>query len=233
MTIHYHGCPITPRLTLHELGGRFFCNSFAEPRDTEVCHRIGQGNMLDNGAFTAWTQGRAPDWQAWATWAERWLEYPTTWAVLPDSIDGGEEENDRLLHWCLKVRTWRSEQLAPVWHLHEPIDRLLRLIVGYGKVCFGSSGQYRVIGSPSWHRRVSEAFDAISLRHDGLMPWVHMLRGMSLAGSQYPFASLDSTDVARNHNRLHNGAKKMAERWDVLQCPARWQPVGVQEELVM
>ena len=52
--------------------------------------------------------------------------------------------------------------------------------------------------------------------------WLHMLRGMALSGSEYPFASVDSTDVARNHNRPHNDALQMALRWDGKQCPARW-----------
>jgi hypothetical protein len=29
--------------------------------------------------------------------------------------------------------------------------------------------------------------------------WLHMLRGMALSGSEYPFASVDSTDIAQNH----------------------------------
>lgn len=52
-----------------------------------------------------------------------------------------------------------------------------------------------------------------------------MLRGMSLAGSHYPFASLDSTDVARNHHLPQHTALKIADRWDGIQCPARWQRV--------
>jgi hypothetical protein len=86
--IHYHGTPITPRATLYELAGRNFCVSFANPRDTKVVHEIGQSVMLDNGAFTIWKQGGVPDWGAWADWVMPWLDYPTTWCVLPDVIDG-------------------------------------------------------------------------------------------------------------------------------------------------
>jgi hypothetical protein len=52
-----------------------------------------------------------------------------------------------------------------------------------------------------------------------------MLRGMSLAGGPYPFASADSTDVARNHNRQQNTARAMADRWDAMQTPALWRRV--------
>jgi hypothetical protein len=222
--IHYHGTPITPRETLYELAGRHFCVSFADPRDVRVCHEIGQSVMLDNGAFTFWRGGAEPDWDAYMAWAEPWLDYPTTWAVIPDVIDGDEEANDRLL---VKWFTRRLPKGAPVWHLHEPLDRLRRLAAGYERVCFGSSGQYATVGSVGWTRRVGEAFDTIADER-GRVPWVHMLRGLSLAGSHYPFASVDSTDIARNHNRPHNGARRMAERWDALQCPGRWHRTGTQ-----
>ncbi len=228
--IHYHGTPITPKERLYELAGRHFCVSYAAPGDLRRCHELGQSVMLDNGAFSAWTQGRDVDWRAWAEWAEPWTDYHTTWFVLPDSIDGGMGENDRL------VREWRwMPRAAPVWHLDETISRLDDLCSRFGRVCFGSSGGYRVVGSPEWHARMAVAFNAIT-DADGRVPvWTHMLRGMSLAGSRYPFASVDSTDIARNHNRAHNGARQMADRWDALQCPARWarvpEPVRLFEEI--
>ena len=226
--IHYHGTPITPREKLYELAGRHFCVSYADPRDVRVCHEIGQSVMLDNGAFTAWTQGRAVDWYAWAAWIDPWLDYPTTWCVLPDSIDGGEEENDRLLAYSWNVPG------APVWHLHESIDRLLRLADTRARICFGSSGAYRDIGTDQWHRRISEAFDALSERHQRL-PWVHMLRGLALAGSEYPFASADSTNAARNHAGSHKQRPKapglIAAEVDARQCPGRWRRRGTQTEM--
>jgi hypothetical protein len=222
--IHYHGTPITPKEVLYDLAGRHFCCSFQAPQDVARVHAIGQSVMLDNGAFSAWTKGRRVDWQAWAEWVEPWLEYRTTWAVLPDSIEGSEGENDHLIAewaWMLAGRG----RVVPVWHLHENLTRLVRLSEQFGAICFGCSGQYAIIGSVSWHRRVSDAFDTLD-REFGIVPWVHMLRGMSLAGSQYPFASVDSTDVARNHSRPHQNALKMAARWDAIQCPARWERSG-------
>ena len=61
---------------------------------------------------------------------------------------------------------------------------------------------------------------------------VHMLRGMALSLQRWPFASVDSTDVAQNHNRPQNTAKAMADRWDAAQCPARWEVRALQGELV-
>jgi hypothetical protein len=186
-----------------------------------VCHEIGQSVLLDNGAFSVWRRGAAVDWDAWAEWAERWSDYPTTWAVLPDLIEGDEQANDELLK---RFDRLGIRQFAPVWHLHESLARLVRLCDEYERVCFGSSGAYAELGSFGWHRRVGEAFDAIADSH-GRVPWIHMLRGMALSTDRYPFASLDSTDVARNHNRPQNTAASLAARWDSFQCPARWERV--------
>lgn len=218
MTLHYHGTPITPSAALAEIAGCCFCVSYAAPQNVATAHEIGQSVMLDNGAFSLWRAGRPTDWPGYYTWAKRWLEYPTTWAVIPDVIDGDEDDNDRLLvEWF--ARSMPHHKAAPVWHMHEPLDRLRRLCAGYQKVCIGSSGEYATIGTPQWHRRMERAMN-VSCRHE--TPWLHMLRGMALSGSQYPFASVDSTDIARNHNRIQNTPAAMARRWDAIQCPSTW-----------
>jgi hypothetical protein len=68
---------------------------------------------------------------------------------------------------------------------------------------------------------MNNAFDGLARRHKRL-PWVHMLRGMQLVKYHWPFASVDSTDVARNHHLPQNSAFKMVRRWDAMQCPAKW-----------
>jgi hypothetical protein len=220
IVLHYHGTPITPASVMVELAGHCFCVSHADPRQVEVCHRIGQSVMLDNGAFSAWRRGHVPDWAAYYEWCGPWLDCPTTWAVIPDVIGGGAADNDRL------ISEWpHGEEGSPVWHLDEPIARLLRLLDEWPRVCFGSSGAYSIVGSPAWHDRVSNAWDQIALRHQRT-PWVHMLRGLSQCGGPYPFASADSTDIARNHagsnRRSAKSPKAMAIRWDARQCPSRW-----------
>lgn len=224
MTIHYHGTPITPNSVLYELAGRHFCVSYARPDQVRICHEIGQSVMLDNGAFSFWRTGETPDWDGYYRFCEEWLNYATTWAVIPDVINGSLKENIALIQrWPFPKR-----MAAPVWHMHEPIGWLVELVRDWTRVCIGSSGEYDVIGDERWHMRMTEAFNAL----DGAHCWIHMLRGMSLAGSHYPFASLDSTDIARNHNRPQNGAKAMAERWDAMQCPAVWKRRPEQMRLV-
>ena len=222
----YHGTPITPREVLLRLAGRHFCVSFAAPGDIATVDAIGQSVMLDNGAFSMWRSGKPTNWPAYYEWCDRWLDRPTTWAVIPDVIDGGEEAQDRLIdEWPHGYRG------APVWHLDEPIDRLLRLLDAWPRVCFGSAGAYAEVGSGAWHRRMTKAWNAIVQRHQRT-PTCHMLRGMQCLNWGYPFASVDSTDVARNHHLPHNDPVKMATRWDAKQCPAKWAPRPEQMELV-
>jgi hypothetical protein len=203
-------------IALLELRGRCFCVSHAYPRQVVQCHQIGQSVMLDNGAFSKWKRGFDTNWASYYAWAERWLSYPTTWAVIPDVIDAGEEEQDALLlDWPF------GHKGSPVWHMDEPIDRLLRLCDGYPRVCIGSSGDADPL-SELWERRMDAAWNRLSTGRQ-FTPWIHMLRGMACSGKRWPFASVDSADIARNHNRPHNTPRLMADRWDAMQCGGAWE----------
>ena len=218
MTLHYHGGPITPNSVLLTLAGKCFCVSHAHPQQVAMMHQVGQSVLLDNGAFSKHTTGKATDWQSYYEWTDQWLDHPTTWAIIPDVIDAGSQEQDSL------VREWpHGQRGAPVWHTGEPLDRLYRLCDEWQRVCVGSTDEHWQVLGCSWRARMDEAFNGLAQRHKR-MPWLHMLRGMQLATEAYPFASLDSTDVARNHNRPQNTARAMADRWDAAQCPPTWQP---------
>lgn len=224
--IHYHGTPITPVTALYEMSGRHFCVSHAHPQDVTRCHMIGQSVMLDNGAFSKWKSGRETNWSSYYAWCEEWLSFPTTWAVIPDEIDAGAQYQDALINdWPFRTRG------APVWHMDESIDRLLRLADDWPRVCIGSTAEYAVVLSPRWKARMNDAFNQLAKRHR-FMPWLHMLRGMQLSGREWPFASVDSTDIAQNHHRLQNTPRGMADRWDAMQCPGRWELVPEQLELI-
>lgn len=216
MTIHYHGTPITPVAAFMQITGRHYCVSHTRPTDCARAHQYGQSVMLDNGAFSKWRSGKATDWAKYYDWVDPWLDYPTTWAVIPDEIEGDAAVQDAL------IAQWpHGDRGVPVWHMHEPLDRMLRLLDAWPRICFGSSAQYATVGSPSWRARIEEAFDAINRRHRRT-PWIHMLRGMQCVKWEYPFASVDSADVGRNHNRYDTGPRGMADRWDAMQCPPRW-----------
>jgi hypothetical protein len=46
-------------------------------------------------------------------------------AIIPDVIDGDEAANDALINLWPWIR--EKHMSAPVWHLHESLDRLMRL----------------------------------------------------------------------------------------------------------
>lgn len=227
MTLHYHGTPITPIDVLYSLAGRHFCVSHARPEQVARAHEIGQSVMLDNAAFSKWKRGYETDWVSYYAWTDRWLHTPSTWAVIPDEIDAGSQQQDAL------IREWPhgKRQAAPVWHMDEPLPRLLRLCEdGWERVCIGSTSEYADVLSPLWQRRMDEAFNASALTF-GRLPRLHMLRGMQLSGRRWPFYSVDSTDVAQNHNRPQNAARAMADRWDAMQCLGPWVTRPEQMEL--
>jgi hypothetical protein len=229
VTLHYHGTPITPIDALYQLAGRCFCVSHLRPEDVRRCHDIGQSVMLDNRAFSKWRRGAVVDWNAFYDWCDKWLDCPTTWAIPPDVIDAPSQEQDGLLNdWPHGKR-----QAAPVWHMDEPIGRLCRLVDdGWSRVCIGSTAEYAVVLSEAWERRMDDTWDGLAATF-GRTPPIHMLRGMQCAGMRWPFASVDSTDVAQNHNRPQNMPRMMADRWDAKQCPARWVSRGTEQlELV-
>jgi hypothetical protein len=232
--IHYHGTPITPRPVLNSLAGRHFCVSFAAPGDAAVCHEIGQSVMLDNGAFSFWRDPKraVPPWEDYYAWCESWLDHWTTWAVIPDVIDGDELANDALIQsWPFGTRG------APVWHLHESLDRLARLCFEWPLVCLGSSGTYSVPGAPAWYRRMGEAMQVACDERGRPRTRLHMLRGLTFAGGSFPLYSADSTNVARNHAGTNGGrprksAARMADEIDGRQTPALWIPVPEQMQLM-
>jgi hypothetical protein len=238
--IHYHGTPITPRTKLLELPGRSFCVPWPEPRDVEVCHEIGEGVLLDNGAYSLWRDAQRrgdtsaqQDWHGYYEWVEPWLGYRTTWAIIPDVIDGDPAANDRLIaEWPF------GDRGAPVWHMHEPVERLLALAEAWPRVAIGSSGAYSYVGNARWHDRMREAMNALC--GDGPAPvWLHMLRGLRLANGPYPFASADAADIARNHagdNTRGTPPKSpaaMAERIGGRNTPGRWTRVVEPERMAM
>lgn len=228
--IHYHSADVTPRQELLRLAGRHFFVSFAYAQLDEVAHRIGQTVMLDNGAYTFYQSGKQPDWDAYLDWCGRWLQHRTTWAIIPDVVGGSEQENDELLRWWDdRARHLPRWQTAPVWHVHQSTERLVALCRVYSRVCVGSSvGEYKTVGGQAWRARMNEAMNVLC--GDGPPPvWLHLLRGLAMRGSEYPFASADSSIISQDHNRqvARRGYRRdvadMARVIDSVQSPAVWQ----------
>jgi len=224
--IHYHGTPISPVIERQKMAGKHFCVSFERPDDAEWCLANGQSVLWDNGAYSAFRHGKPLDTGKLYAWLERRLAQPH-WAIIPDRI-GGDIDEQRAM-----VSAWPFPRTlgAPVWHMALEIDYLLELADEWPRICFGSSARYWQIGSPIWERRCDEAFNALAKRHPRL-PWVHMLRGLALAGDRWPFASVDSANVGRNFKTLNTCPERMARRLDAIQCPIIWTLRMVQQDLV-
>lgn len=217
--IHYHGTPITKRdPNLTKLAGREFCVSYAHPQDADWCIQNAQSIMWDNGAFTSYTKGKLFDKSGYTTWLDDKL-YGANWAVVPDKIGGSvSEQREYSADW-----PYPDHLSCFVWHMDLPIEWLKELVETKPRVAFGSSGLYWKVGSKEWCDRSDEAWEAID--KTGARPWVHMMRGLSVCGKRWPFASADSTNIARNHgsHAVKKDTKEMADRINAVQCPLKWR----------
>ena len=222
----YHGTPITPNAVIQALGHRDYCVSYYRPDQAEWVNANARSWFADNGIFSAWQKGvefSDAYWQAYYDFCRRWcLDGRCSWAVIPDPIGTGTQELDYF------IREWPSDLRdhgVPVYHLDEPIHRAVALLERFGRLCVGATGEYRVILSPAFCERMDELFNAIHAAF-GFIPPIHFFRGLQLLKPEWdwPITSADSTDIARNHNRL----KRYGERhlWAVQQAAGRWDAMA-------
>jgi len=203
-----HGLPITPRAKIEGLGGGSFCVSYAtcSKRTVDDAIRLVGADgivMLDNGAYTHWKKGKGKiDIDKFEAWANAIMaRCDNAIAVIPDVIGGTELDNDDLINEC-----WLDwDRCMVVWHMHEGLERLLRLCENFNYVAIGSSGDYAVPGTAAWHGRMREIFAAIDAWERGCegaycRPRLHLMRAMNEA-DKYPFDSADACTVAMNHWR--------------------------------
>ena len=195
--ICYHGTPMGgPRIDVERfLKGRHALVPFARPEDLGVALEVCQTVLADNSSYTHWKQGKVvTSWYPYYDWLEAWYRHPAfNGAFIPDVIDGGEDENDELLD------EWPSHiEGIPVWHLHESLDRLERLLT-WPRIAFGSSGEYHQPGSAKWERRMQEAMEVCCDENGMMRSRGHGLRMADpRIATRFPFASVDSTNVAQN-----------------------------------
>jgi hypothetical protein len=196
--IHYHGLPITPNTcAIYAIQAGHAFVSFAHPEQLSTAIDVSQSFAIDNGAFSAWMSGNpVKDWKPYYEWALNCQKIPSCdFAVIPDVIDGTEDENDAMLKEC-PLPTWFS---APVWHMNESIERLIRLAFIYPRVCLGSAGEFSEIGTFKWWSKMGEAMRAICDDQGRPMCKLHGLRMLDPAiFTKLPLSSADSTNIARN-----------------------------------
>ena len=215
--IHYHGTPISPRAELDKLAGKHFCVSYARTDNLSWCIKNAQSIMFDNGAFSSYTRGQKFNAPKYIKWLDDKL-YGANWAVIPDMIDGDVEDQVKLISkW-----PYPKHVSAPVWHMHLSLDWLWEIVDNYPRFCFGSSGEYWKVGDAKWSRRADQAWDLI--QKSNTRPWVHMMRGLKLRKERWPFASADSTYVARGFKdkKYPFCPKEMCEKIDAVQTPLKF-----------
>lgn len=198
MTIHFHGTPIwgnkseVLRVAVKNSGAFV---SYARPDQIKQCLLFAESIGIDNGAFSAWKRGLKIDWVLFYTWLNRYYHNEkVAFFIIPDEIEGDENANDKLI---LEVPNMFKDKAVPAWHMHESIDRLVRLATNFERIAFGSSGEYATIRTKKWHARMCEAFKALS--DNNLTPKIHGLRMLDgrVLGS-YPLTTADSTNLACN-----------------------------------
>jgi hypothetical protein len=196
--IHYHGLPINPQTAACRAvaGGHAFV-SFYDTQPLGLAVECCQSFAIDNGAFSAWRKGKpVASWAAFYEWAAMCKRVPSCdFAVIPDVIDGSEADNDALLaEWPLPK--WFG---APVWHMHESLQRLERMASSYPRICIGSSGEFATVGSAAWWGQMARAMRVLCNDDGEPLCKVHGLRMLNPAiFSRLPLSSADSTNVAQN-----------------------------------
>lgn len=233
--IHYHGLPITPNTVAVKAieNGHAFV-SFAHSDQLSTAIEVCQSFALDNGAFSAWRSGDPiEDWQPFYDWALNIKKIPSCdFAVIPDVIDGTEADNDALLKDC-PLPHWFG---APVWHMHESLERFEQLANTYVRVCIGSSGEFSSVGTSKWWVKIGHAMRVICDDMGRPACKLHGLRMLDPAVfTKLPFSSADSTSIGRGigiDNKWKNGnyppptkearAQVMRSRIEAHNAPSHW-----------
>lgn len=194
----YHGLPITPQeAAVAAISGGAAFVSFAHPEQFDIAAACAAQIAGDNGGWSAKQAGKpVEDWRPFYAWMERIMRHPAfDFAIIPDVIDGTEEENLAL------VKAWPFSMHigTPVWHLNESLDYLDYLVNNFPRIALGSSGQYQNIGTAEWFHRMDEAMRVICDKEGRPKCKIHGLRMLDVAiYTRFPFSSADSTNIARN-----------------------------------
>jgi hypothetical protein len=233
--LHYHGGPCSGPAS--EAGrfyrGRHIMVSFAHPDHLPAVAESAATFALDNGAFSEWrSTGKAVDFDAYREWVGEWHRHPGfDFALIPDTIDGDAADNDELV----KRWAWAGLPGVPVWHLHEPVERLQALAAGWPLVALGSSGKFSQPGNGIWWERMHEALAAVTI---GGRPTTK-LHGLRMLNpevfTRIPFRSADSTNACQNAGSLRRfgqyappsawqRAAVIADRIEGHNSPAVWEP---------
>lgn len=199
--VKYHGIAGMSKAEVSKFVlGRHVLVSFAYPEHMAVAAEFSSSFILDNGAFTHWRSGKGRiDYQAYVDWCYQYHRHPRfDWAIIPDVIEGTEEENNALIDaWPDDIRG------IPVWHMYESLEKLEMCMDLYPVVCLGSSGTNGLskLGSNAWWKRIDEAMQVFCDSHGRPKRKLHGLRILDPElFTKIPFSSGDSTNAVQNRN---------------------------------
>ncbi len=202
MCIKYHGTPIGgPRLATSgflQKNNRHALIPFFRQDDLGAALSFCTTVVFDTGAYTLFRQGGGNydlHYDAYLDWVRDYYRHPRfAWAIIPDVIDGGEDENDSYL------KRWPDDLKyvgVPVWHMNESLERLHRLCSNYPRVALAQGG-YKGQFIP----RLDEAMERICDENGQPICKLHGLKMQDpKIFTQYPFSSTDSTNIGQNNSR--------------------------------
>lgn len=195
--IHYHGTPVSGAKIEHVrfFKGRHALVNYLYRDELDVVAELCQSFVFDSGAFGAWASGKKVDFDGYIAWCLQWCKHPGfDWALIPDVIDGSEEENDEL------IDAWPKEiEGVPVWHMHESIARLVALASRFRMVAIGSSGEWSTPGTKAWWSRINEVLPWICDADGRPFCKLHGLRMLNpKVFTKLPLSSADSTNAGVN-----------------------------------
>lgn len=244
--IRYHGGPVTPNSAAIQLWqGRHAMISYSEPRQIGLAAEMSQSFALDNGAYTAWAQGKTFDMDGYKAWVDEWRYHPGfDWCLIPDVIDGAEDANKALMD------EWFAEpsMSVPVWHLHESLDWLQELMCSkFPRIALGSSGEWSSPGTEEWWQRMIRVMRVCCDEQGRPKRKLHGLRMLNpVICVHLPLSSADSCGVARNlgqDERWERGytaglsknvrAQVLADRFERHATASRWTGRPQQENLFL
>lgn len=239
--IHYHGGPLGKAQQSHEFfRGRHSLISFAHRTELEIMAEVSHSFVLDNGAFSVWKSGKSLDVKGYTDWVDEWRRHPGfDWALIPDVINGAEDENDEL------ISDWPyPHDGVPVWHLNESLDRLNRLANEWRRVAFGSTEGMEP-GSNRFWSRMAQAMEVVCDEDGRPSCKLHGLRMLDPRIFQFiPLASADSAAAVMRSfmpgerfgiylpKKESQRANIIADRVEACNSAPRWTAnISVQTEL--
>ncbi len=176
--------------------------SFARMDQLKYVLSVARLVVFDNGAFKDWNDRRKG--KKTNTTKEQWEKYyikvrsiysQIYWFLIPDVIEGTEEENDELVD---NLPADLRNKAVPVWHSDESLERLDRLCKRWPTVAIGMCGPHRKIEKKESKERIQEIFYHIYCvrKFDVRIHGLRVLDGRVLG--MFPYASGDSSFVATN-----------------------------------